>query len=263
MELHRIQDAYKELPEELRGRWDFERFRVLSEERCNANVAFDVHAKPPREAQKNEFGGLASAFGVEIDSWMPTFIEPGSFKNTLANKAERARVKVLFEHSMLIGVPTLLEEHEKGLMVMGKVSETTLGNDVLILLRDGALDEMSIGFDPVEYHYKEDKQKRMCRHITEARLWEFSAVSFGANRGAKITVVNSALVNGSERVDLDKLASLIGERLGRFAPRVDEQNPEAVRAEIARLSKLLPVEALGGATAAELARLDQIGRAIQ
>ena len=136
-------------------------------------MPFDVHAKPPREAQKNEFGGLASAFGVEIDSLMPTFIEAGAFKNTLANKAERSRVKVLFEHSMLIGVPTLLDEQDKGLMVMGKVSETTLGNDVLILLRDGALDEMSIGFDPVEYYYKEDPKKRMCRHITEARLWEF------------------------------------------------------------------------------------------
>lgn len=244
MNADQIEKLYRELPEAHRVRWSATEFAQLSERREENSVVFtgsEQHAITlHRKLEKNEFGGLASAVGVKIDSWIPTYIEAGAFARTLADKTERARVKVFYQHSVPIGVPTHMEEMAQGLMVIGKVSETSVGSDVLTLMRDKAVDEMSIGFDPVEYFYREDKAtKELCRHITDVRLWEFGPVGFGANRGAKITVVNSLRQADAQTVDLEKLATLVAEQLSAQR-RLKEDDPAAVQAEIERLQKLLP-----------------------
>ena len=188
---------YRSLSENMRQKWDLTRFIQL----CSApfqtlsgggNVVkfsdFERHKLP--KAEENEFGGIASATGVLIEGWTPTIINQGAFKNTLSNAAERNRVKVLYQHSLPIGKPTFMEETNEGLIVMGKVSGTELGTEVMQLMRDGVIDEMSIGWDPVEFHFREEEND-FIRVVTELRLWEFSAVTFGANPGAKISVVNS------------------------------------------------------------------------
>lgn len=263
MHLDQLEKLYKDLPTSQRERWpSFQAFRAqTTAPRQTFDVGFgaatEEHKAKLRAPETNEFGGLASAFGVQIDSWMPTFIEPGSFKNTLADSSQRSRVKVLYQHSFYspIGVPTLMEEVKEGLLVMGRVSETQLGKDTLLLMRDGVINEMSIGFDPVEFFFKENKEKELCRHITECRLWEFSPVSFGANKGAKIQVVNSL-----EGIDLDALAQRVAERMRSEMLK----SPDEVRAEIARLTGLLPAEdpkALEQDSAG-LAQLEELSRMI-
>lgn len=245
--MHRdaLEKAYRELPSHHRDRWPtFDAFHALANTTQHLDLPFEAvreanakaKTKLPRAPEKNEFGGLASAFGVKIDTWIPSYIEPGAFKNTLKNDKERARVKVLYQHFSPIGVPTFMEEVQEGLLVMGRVSETSLGSDVLTLMRDQVVTEMSIGFDPVEFYFKEGEDKELHRHITEVRLWEFSPVSFGANSGAKITVVNS-LPHLGNALDLDALM----ERLeAHFVRKQQVQTPEQIRAEIERLTALLP-----------------------
>jgi HK97 family phage prohead protease len=247
MLLDQIEKLYRELPSHHRDRWDAVRFSQLAQERTSAPAPFDgepaTHSKYGLpKLEKNQFGGLASAFHEQIDSWMPTHIEPGAFKNTLANSAERSRVKSMLDHSIVIGKPVHMEEVKEGLAVVVQVSETSVGLDVLTLLRDHVLDEMSIMFDPVEYSFKENAQtKELHRHITEVRLYELGPVAFGANKGAKITVVNSAL-GAPATVDLAQLAKLVAQELHATAPRIHESDPAAVRAEIQRLTRLLPVQ---------------------
>ena len=254
MEIHELETQYAKLSKDMRERWTLERFHQLSEQRVHADCAFAVQvaqARPvfDRELERNEFGGIASAYGVPIETWMPTVIESGAFKESLADPKQRARVKVLYMHNLPIGVPTFMEERPDSLAVIGKISETSLGLDVLTLLRDRAVDEMSIGFAPVRYEYRERaSDKAMVRHITEGRLWEFSPVSFGANSGAKITVVNSLKVADGTRLDVDQLAQIVAERIVEIhargtqdssASRVDEADPVQVRAEIERLQSFL------------------------
>jgi HK97 family phage prohead protease/HK97 family phage major capsid protein len=93
-------------------------------------------------------------------------------------------VKLFYGHETPIGVVTEGRETDGGFEITAKVSETTLGNDVLTLMRDGALNKFSVGFVPVS-------QEREGSTITRTKvsLKEVSVVPFPAYAGASITEV--------------------------------------------------------------------------
>jgi HK97 family phage prohead protease len=132
----------------------------------------------------NVFRGIASMFGSMVDSAAgPTIVDKGAFTNTLKNDADR--VKILYQHDPKepIGKPISMQETDKGLEVVGKISPTRIGREVITLMHDGVLDELSIGFDPVEWTFDDSG----VRHLTEVRLWEFSLVTFAADPLARIS----------------------------------------------------------------------------
>jgi len=153
--------------------------------------------KDANALQANEFEGMASVFDTPIMAWTPTVIEKGAFKKTLkekfANRGVLDRVKILLNHNpdIAIGRPTLLEETSDGLLMRGRISETAAGKDALTLMRDGVMDSLSIGFDPIKFNYQEHEDKQLWRHIQEIRLWEVSVVTMPANPAALITDINS------------------------------------------------------------------------
>lgn len=142
----------------------------------------------------NSFRGMASVFGSVVDSYIPTILHRGAFSKTLAERSGTGNrgVKILLHHDMdkPIGLPTRLMEVEEGLALEAKVSLTSDGRNALILLRDGVLDALSIGFDAVKFDFEETAEGTMIRHIREVRLWEISLVTFGADPEARITEVN-------------------------------------------------------------------------
>ena len=93
-------------------------------------------------------------------------------------------VKLFYGHETPIGVVTSGRSTEDGFEITAKVSDTSLGNDVLTLMRDGALNKFSVGFVPVE-------QTRDGQTITRTKvsLKEVSVVPFPAYAGANITEV--------------------------------------------------------------------------
>lgn len=93
-------------------------------------------------------------------------------------------VKLFYGHETPIGVVTSGRSTDAGFEITAKVSETSLGNDVLTLMRDGALNKFSVGFVPVE-------QTRDGQTITRTKvsLKEVSVVPFPAYAGANITEV--------------------------------------------------------------------------
>ena len=152
-----------------------------------------------KDAAAGTFSGYASVFKVPIDTWPPTVIEPGAFKATLGNKADRDRVRILWQHRVdqPIGVPTDLAEDKEGLRITGRLSDTQLGRDARTLLEDGVVREMSIGFDPVKWTMQADPTApkdpdKFIRHLSEVKLWEVSLVTFGANREAVVYDVHAA-----------------------------------------------------------------------
>lgn len=158
---------------------------------------------------ENSFRGMASVFGNLIDAFVPTRIQPGSFTKTL--RENRKRIKVLWSHNAdwPIGLPTKMEETSVGLYVEAKISPTALGKDVLQLMRDGVISEMSIGFEALKYQMVNEGSLGQVRHITELRLWEFSPVSFAANSLATIDDVNGRDITQS-LAELDRLAAEVG-----------------------------------------------------
>lgn len=154
-------------------------------------LSFAIHES---DLEAGTFGGLAAAFNTMIDTWVPTRIKAGAFAKTLADNAQKARVKILYQHNYdwPIGIPVTMEENSDGLLVKGKISQTQQGKDVIMLMKDKVLTEMSIGFDPIRHEMVDEGiAVGQVRHITEIRLWEFSPVTFGANPDAKINSVHS------------------------------------------------------------------------
>ena len=86
-----------------------------------------------------------------------------------------------------VGRAVELREESDGLHAAFEVSDTSLGNDLLTLVRDGIADSFSIGFTPVRERW--DASVRI--HV-ESMLREVSAVTFPAYEGAVIAGVRSS-----------------------------------------------------------------------
>jgi uncharacterized protein len=133
---------------------------------------------------------------------------PGAFKKTIQENGHR--VKLFFNHSvfdMPIGKPIeqrevprdmlpdeILErapEVTGGLFVRNRLSPTSQGKDVHILLRDGVLKEMSYGFNAIKVDFDEDENQRPFRNLREARIWEFTIANWGSAENALITDVKN------------------------------------------------------------------------
>ena len=123
--------------------------------------------------------GLAVPYNEEANiggAYMERFA-PGAIKDV-------TDVKLFYGHEMPIGKVLSGRDTEAGFEITAKVSETSLGNDVLTLMRDGALNKFSVGFVPVE-------QTRDGNTITRTlvSLKEVSVVAMPAFAGASITEV--------------------------------------------------------------------------
>jgi hypothetical protein len=112
----------------------------------------------------------------------------GAFRKSLSNRGSRS-IRMLFQHDpdRPIGVWEIVREDHKGLFVRGKISQqTALGRDVLALVRDGALEGLSIGFKTVRSRSRGSKE---LRELLEVDLWEISIVTFPMLPGARIESV--------------------------------------------------------------------------
>lgn len=98
-------------------------------------------------------------------------------------------IKLRLEHETTIGVIESVEDREDGAYITAKISETTAGNDAYALLRDGALNAVSVGFQPLEDEYDPENSRHVIRK--RARLHEVSLVTFPAYEGAKVEEVRN------------------------------------------------------------------------
>lgn len=97
----------------------------------------------------------------------------GAYARTLENDLPTGRIKVKRNHQFLIGRPVHAEEDTKGLLTVSEISKTPLGDETLILVQDGVIDEMSIGFRTEEKGYTTVDGRRV-REIKAAKLREWS-----------------------------------------------------------------------------------------
>lgn len=127
------------------------------------------------------FEGYASLFGVR-DAGGDTVMR-GAFAKSL--RARRAGgVKMLYQHQAAepLGVWSEIYEDGAGLFVRGRIiTDIARGREVLSLMREGALDGLSIGFKTVRA-----ARAAGGRQILEADLWEVSVVTFPMLSGARV-----------------------------------------------------------------------------
>ena len=131
--------------------------------------------------------GYASMFGnVDSDG---DIIDRGAYTKTLSENKER--IKFLWQHfmDMPLGKVNDVYEDEVGLPFEAKISDTELGKDAKTLIKDGVLNEFSVGFMPI----KMQKENDGYNHIKEVKLFEFSLVTLAANDQAVMTDYKSAI----------------------------------------------------------------------
>lgn len=155
-------------------------------ERLTVRHPITIHTSASSGPTPVIFEGYASVFHVLIEAHVPTIIEPGAFKKTL--QEQRGRIVLLWQHDsdVPVGRPLELFEDRVGLFLKGRLSTTPRALEAGTLLKDGTLNEMSVGFDPIQ-HYMDGTT----RHLTEVRLWEISLVTFAANHEARVSAVHS------------------------------------------------------------------------
>ena len=88
------------------------------------------------------------------------------------------RVKLLRGHgeNNVLGRATLLKETDEGLYAEFRISKTREGDEALELVRDGALDQLSIGFMPIKNRKRPDGvMERIKAHLAEVSLVTFGA----------------------------------------------------------------------------------------
>jgi len=154
----------------------------------NIEIASGIHLDTKAIGDDGTFEGYASVFG-HVDSHRD-MIEVGAFKASLAERPA-TRVKMLRQHKQdePIGVWISAAADSKGLHVKGRlIREVPLAAQTYALMREGALDQLSIGF-----RTKRDRfdRKAGVRHVEEVDLREISVVTFGSNDKAAISAVKS------------------------------------------------------------------------
>ena len=95
--------------------------------------------------------GYGSIFGNKDSD--NDIIEKGAYKKTLEENGKR--VKYIYQHdiSKPLGKMQELYEDEKGLAFTAEIPKTTLGRDILELMKAGVIEENSVGIMPVVKQY--------------------------------------------------------------------------------------------------------------
>ena len=182
-------------------------------------VKFEV-----KEIDEDEgtFEGYAATFSKTPDSY-GDIIDKGAFKKTLKERFNR--IKILWNHYILepIGKPLEMKEDDHGLHVIGKLSlGVQRGKEVLALMKDGVITELSIGYDTMKETYEGG-----IRHLQEIQLWDFSPVTFAANPEAVVISVKKATTYSNfPLADRDREwdASAVEKRVRAWAGGTDEIN---------------------------------------
>jgi HK97 family phage prohead protease len=139
--------------------------------------------------EMNEEEGTFTGYGAVFDNrdLGNDVIHFGAFTKSIQEHGKD--IKICYQHDFHNPIGKILEmkEDEHGLWIRGKIVPTegsSGGKSVLMLMRSGVLDALSIGYDTVK-----SKFEGVIRHLLELKLYEISIVTLGMNPAAVVTGV--------------------------------------------------------------------------
>ena len=142
---------------------------------------------------KREIMGLAAPYNVvaTVSTGQKVKFLPGSLP------VDGANPKLVLNHDLtqLVGVVTERTEDENGLYFVAKLSKTGKAEEALELAKDGALDAVSVGAEPIIAKYDDEG----VLVVEKARMVELSLVALGAFEEAKITQIAAAEPHKKEK----------------------------------------------------------------
>ena len=180
--------------------------------------------------------GYLSSFDNQ-DSDGDAFIK-GAYAKSISENGPGTRLEriaYLSQHrvSDLVGKFTHLEEKDHGLYFEGDIPDTTLGIDTLKLYEAKILKEHSVGVSIVHQNYEQG-----VNYITEAKLWEGSVVTWGANEETPFEGFKSLVSQEEVKQELEYFTKAI--RNGTFTDKTFnllEIGLEQLKSHLATLSE--------------------------
>ena len=134
-----------------------------------------------------------------IDSDNEKFLK-GAFLKSIAEHGPEGtgRIKHLLQHDIMspIGKFVELYEDEIGLRAVSEIADIEKGNDTLKLYEAGIFNEHSVGFSEVKGKFEVNEEG--VGVWAEAKLWEGSTVTWGANPNTPFTGFKSLNIEGAK-----------------------------------------------------------------
>jgi hypothetical protein len=146
-----------------------------------------LDAAGPDGMPRRTLAGLALPYNVEatVSDGTKVMFLPGS----LNAGGKMPKLYLGHDSTQAVGLVTSMVDTPGGMMYEARISETTLGNEALVLAADGVLDAVSVGVNPTKFSY--DENGTMI--IAEASWQELSLVPFGAFAGASVDRVAASI----------------------------------------------------------------------
>ena len=167
----------------------------------------------------------------------------GAYQKSIdTHKANGTMPKMFWAHNpheLPVGKWLDMREDAKGLWMKGKLSKTTMGSDIEILAKDGALDSFSIGYSVGEERWNAEKG---CNDLLEIKIIETSWVNRPCNEESRLIGIKSMLDNNElpTKRDLEKMLreqGLSKKQAEKIASKYDPTpEPECVFAAMSKLS---------------------------
>lgn len=141
----------------------------------------------PTDSNNHEIDLYLSTYDVDLGG---DIIVKGAFDESIQNKiSNNKNIPVLWQHdqSKLLGHGINFKSDSKGLMAKAILPKDhwRVKNEVMPLLKNGSLTDISVGFSLAKGDYYYD-EKNNIRVINKGNLLEFSFVSIGMNPEAEI-----------------------------------------------------------------------------
>ncbi|QKY80443.1 major capsid and protease fusion protein [Microbacterium phage TomBrady12] len=151
----------------------------------------ELHVRAAVNADTRTISGVGVPYGETITIW-------GERERLAPGSVEAEGCKLFSRHRDPIGIVTEARDDEAGWHPTAKISATPAGDEAYQLARDGVLDGLSIGFDPVEWHVERDELGDVIVY-DRVRVREVSLVPFPAYPSARVESVRELPANNNPR----------------------------------------------------------------
>ncbi len=146
-----------------------------------------LDAAAPGELPRRTLAGVALTYGetATVSDGQKVRFEAGS----LPLEGKKPKMYLYHDSARPVGVVTARELVGNSVMFEAKISDTTEGNEALVLASDGVLDAVSVGVVPTDFAFEQDGTM-----VVKAAVWEeLSLVPYGAFKSAIVEKVAATI----------------------------------------------------------------------
>jgi HK97 family phage prohead protease len=145
------------------------------------------------EPVRREISGVAVPYNktATVSGGQSVIFKPGSL---IVEAGRKPKLMKYHDSTQIVGVVQAVQETPDALLFTARISASRDGNDALELVKDGAIDSVSVGVDPIDATYDDAGNLVVAKGL----LREISLVAEPAYKDARITRVAATKITNNE-----------------------------------------------------------------